>query len=148
VRRTLKLSSRPFIVFAVLLGPLALWALSNYIRRGFDPHLLTTVMLFPCLYVAILGLICSTRVRVSDEGITVNTWYFLRHFVPFAEIDHSKVQVLAERDWPVYITIYGAERRSPLLTIGLKAIQKADAAWFCSLPALKAVTSAGLTKKA
>jgi hypothetical protein len=95
---------------------------------------------------AVAALVYSTRVTVTDRGLTIRTWFVLRHSVSFDEIDHSKVQYLAEADWPVALTIYGRGGRAVLGRVGLKAVRKEDAKWICSLPQLKPEIHPGLTK--
>jgi hypothetical protein len=84
---------------------------------------------------------------VSDHGINIRSWYVLNKFIPFDEIQRSDIQILAERDWPLMISIYGKRETRPLARIRLKVLRKEDANWLCSLPQLKAVTHYGLTKK-
>ena len=146
MNRTLRISSRPFIVFAIIFGSLTLLTLTDYIRGDFALNLLAPVFMFPCMYVALMGIICSTRVQVSNEGVIIVSWYFLRRYISFKDVDHSKVQILGEKDWPVSITIYGFHNKIPLATVGLKAMRKEDAEWLCSLPSLKPVVHPGLTR--
>jgi hypothetical protein len=98
------------------------------------------------LFAAIAALVYSTRVTVTDHGLIIRTWYVVRHSIPFGEVGHSKVQYLAEADWPVALTIYGHGSRAVLGRIALKAVRKEDAKWICSLPQLKPEIHPGLTK--
>jgi DNA-binding LytR/AlgR family response regulator len=139
VNRALKPSSRPFIVFAVVYGLLAL--MGFYVRR---PDVVLTSF---GLYVVTMALIGSVRISVSDEDITIVRWYIFKKHVRFDDIDHSDVQYLAERDWPVMVTIHGKHRKGILTTIGLKVIRREDAAWLCSLEQLRTVVHPGLTSK-
>jgi hypothetical protein len=147
VNRTLKPSARPFIVFAIILSPLSVFGVYDYFEHGRPFSYSLQVALLPvALYVLFIALISSVRVSVSSDGITITRWYALKQFIPFAEVDHSDVQILAERSWPVQITIYSKHRR--LAQLGLKAVQQKDAAWLCSLAELKCVTHPGLTRRA
>jgi Ca2+/Na+ antiporter len=148
VHRILRFSPRPFIVFAVILFPLTLLSFMSYLRHDRRPDFLEAVLTLPVLYVLILFVICSIRVTVSEQGITIRKWYVLNKFIPFDDIHRSNIQLLAERNWPLMVTIYGSDKSKPLARIGLKAIRQEDANWLCSLPQLKAVTHPGLTKKA
>jgi hypothetical protein len=135
MNRTLKRSSRPFLVFAVLFGAVSLLGFYNYFTHGRRPDLLQAALLPLGFYVVMLAFISSVSISVSDAGITITRWYVSKQFIPFSEIDHSDVQFLAERDWPVWIKIHSQHRL--LAQIGLKAIARADATWLCSLPQLK-----------
>jgi hypothetical protein len=147
MNRSLKLSARPFIVFGVLYGSLSILVLVNYFRLGMRADQLSPALVLLALYVANCALVSSKRVTVSPEGITIKSWFVFKRFVPFRDIDHSDVQILAERDWPIMLSIFKAGHSNPLETIGLKAIRKEDAAWLCSLPQIKAVIHPGLTRK-
>jgi hypothetical protein len=146
VNRTLKRSARPFIVFAVIFGAMSLMGSYSYFIHDRRADLLPTAFLPLGLYVFVLALISSVSVSVSDAGITITRWYVAKQFIPFSEVDHSDVQILGERDWPIQIRIHSKHR--VLAQLGLKSIQKADAAWLCSLPQLQCITHPGLTRRA
>jgi len=148
MNRTLHASRRPLIALGVFYAPLSVLGLYAYVQSNFRPDRLAVAVLFPILYAATMAIIYSTRVRVSDTGITITTWYVMNRFIPFSEISHSSVQILAERDWPVSMSIFGENRHIPLGRISLKAIRKEDAAWLCSLPQVRPVIHPGLTKRA
>ena len=144
VNRTLKPSARPFIALAIVLGPLQALSLYNHFEHGLNS--LQVDLLPAYLYVLFVVSISSVRVSVSSEGVTITRWYVSKQFIPFAEVDHSEAQILAERNWPVLITIHSKHRQ--LAQLGLKAIQQKDAAWLCSLAELKCVTHPGFTRRA
>jgi hypothetical protein len=133
-------------VFAILLAPLSLLGFYNYFRHARRPDLLETALLPLGLYAILLALITSTRITILGSGLNITRWWVSKRFVPFSEIDHSDVQILAERDWPVQITIHLKQRQ--IVRLGLKAIQQRDAAWLCSLPELKCISHPGLTRTA
>jgi hypothetical protein len=137
--RVLRPSARPFIVFAVIYGLLAL--------MSFSGHRPDVALVFMGLYVATMALINSVRISVSTEGITIVRWYVVKNTVCFDDIDHSDVHYLAERDWPVMVAIHDKNRSGILATIALKAIRKEDAAWLCSLKQLRAIVRGGLTHR-
>lgn len=145
MKRTLKRSTRPFIALAIIPALLSALGFYNYFEHNQRLDLLQTAYLPLALYIVLMMLISSVRVSVSDDGITISRWYVLKQFIPFAEVDHSDVQILAERNWPVQITIHS--RRALLARLGLKAMRQQDAAWLCSLPQLKCVTHPGLTRR-
>ena len=123
----------------------ALWFGPAFVARQL-PVDYSTPLVMVGLFSAIAALVYSTRVTVSDHELTIRTWYVLRHSIPFQSIDHSKVQYLAEADWPVALTIYGHGRSEILGRVGLKAVRREDAVWICSLPQLKPEVHPGLTK--
>jgi hypothetical protein len=139
MNRSLQASRRPFIAFTVVLSPVVLIWLFVCVQKGFRRDLLQAGLLLLVLYLVILVAAYSQHVSVSEHGLDIVCLCVSRRFIPFEQIDHSNVQVLLERDWPVSLTIYGNRQRTPLARIGLKAIRKEDAAWLCSLPEIKAV---------
>jgi hypothetical protein len=139
-------SARPLIVFSTMaLVFVALW-LVPALAAGQRPVDYSVPLLMVGLFAAIAALVYSTRVTVTDHGLIIRTWYVVRHSIPFGEVGHSKVQYLAEADWPVALTIYGHGSRAVLGRIALKAVRKEDAKWICSLPQLKPEIHPGLTK--
>jgi hypothetical protein len=126
------------IMVALLLGP--------PLMAGQRPDDYSAALLMVGLFGANAALSYSTQVTLTDQEITIRTWFVVKRSIPFDEIDHSKVQHLAEADWPVSLTIYGHGSGSVLGGIGLKAVTKEDAMWVCSLPQLKPVNHPGLTK--
>jgi len=149
MNRSLRVSPRPFVGLAIVLSPVVLIWLFVLVRKGFrSEDLLAGVLLF-LLYSAVMTAICSIRVSVSQEGITVRSYFVLRRFIPFAAIDHSEVQILAERDHPVCIDVcYRDGEKDRRLGMSLKAYRKDDVAWFCALPEIRAHIHPGFTKKA
>lgn len=147
MNRTLQPSRRPLIALGMLFAPLSVFGLYPYVKSGFRPDLLASAAAMPLIYLVLMALIYSTRVAVSDKGVTITSWYVLKHFIAFSDIAYSSVQLLAERDWPVSISLYGENRATPLGRIGLKTVRKEDASWLCSLPELRAVVHPGLTRQ-
>jgi hypothetical protein len=92
-----------------------------------DPDNYKAALLMVGVFSTIAALAYSTRVTVTEHELNIRTWYVLKQIIPFDKIDHSKVQYLAEADWPVALTIYGNGRRSVLGRVGLKAVRKEDA---------------------
>jgi hypothetical protein len=123
----------------------ALW-LGPAVAAGQPPVDYSAPIIMVGLFAAMAALVYSTRVTVSDQELTIRTWYLLRNSIPFQRISHSKVQYLAEANWPVALTIYGPGRSEILGRVGLKAVRQEDALWICSLPQLKPEISPGLTK--
>ena len=84
----------------------ALW-LVPALATGQRPVNYSGPLLMVGIFAVIAALGYSTRVTVTDQELIFRTWYVIRHSIPFDEIGHSKVQYLAETDWPVALTIYG-----------------------------------------
>ncbi|SRR6266403_2959724 len=148
MNRRLRFSPRPFIVFTAIFGSVTLLAFMSYLRHDRRPDLLEAVLIPPVFYALLLLMFCSIRVTVSDLGINIRKLYVVNNFIRFDDIRQSNIQILAERSWPLMVTIYGSDTTKPLARIGLKAIRQEDANWLCSLPQLKAITHRGLTKEA
>src|SRR5215471_10688125 len=108
MNRTLKRSIRPFVVFAVLFGAVSLLGFYNYFTHDRRSDLLQAALLPLGLYVALLAAISSVSISVSDTGLTITRWYVSKEFIPFSLVHHSDVQILAEADWPVRISIHSA----------------------------------------
>jgi hypothetical protein len=125
---------------------MSLLGLYDYFMHGRRADLLQFALLPVGLYVILLAVISSVSISVSDAGITITRWYVSKQFIPFSEVDHSDVQILAERDWPIQIKIHSKHR--VLAQLGLKGIQREDAAWLCSLPQLQCIIHPGLTRRA
>src|SRR5258706_14736460 len=121
--RMLRFSPRPFIVFTVIFGSITLLVFVSYLRDERRTDFLSAVLMLTTVYAAILLILCSIRVTVSALGISVRKWYVMNNFIPFADIRRSDIQLLAERSWPLMVTIYGANTEKPLARIGLKAIR-------------------------
>ena len=147
MNRSLRYSARPFIIFGLLIGPVAIWVLVNYYRLGMRSDHLSAFFVLMAVYVAICALVTAQRVTVSPEGVSIKIWFVRKRFIPFREIDHSDVQILTESDWPVMLSIFRAGHSKPMESIRLKAIRKDDAAWLCSLPQIRAVIHPGLTRE-
>ncbi|HYG34995.1 MAG TPA: hypothetical protein VEC99_09435 [Clostridia bacterium] len=134
---------------AIVLSPVAMISMSVLVQKGFRSDLLVAAALPFLLYAAIMLTICSTRVSVSRNGIGVSSYFVFNRFVPFADIDHSEVQILAERDHPAFVAVHYREgEKERTLTLSLKPYHKEDAAWFCGLPEIKAKKYGGFTKRA
>lgn len=149
MNRSLRITRRPFIAFGIVLSPVVLICLFNYVRSGYRSDLLVPVVLTFGLYAVVMLTICSTRVSVADDGIMVSSYFLFSRFVPFAAIDYSVVQILAERDHPAFLVVhYRDDEKQRTLSLRLKPYHKDDVAWFCALPQMKAETHAGFTKRA
>ena len=55
----------------------------------------------------------------------------------FEDIDHSTKVILADKDWPVSLSIHRKESGSPSVLVRLKILRKADVDWLLSLADLK-----------
>ena len=147
MNRSLKLSRRPFIALGIVFGIVELCVFYGYIQSGFRPDFLLRLTFPILLYIAVMISICGTRIHVSSTGISVTTLFVSKRFISFGEIDHSTVQVLVEPDHPIWISIYGINRKK-LIKFGLKSFDPKDVSWFCSLPEMKVTFHPGLTGKA
>ena len=147
MNRSLRIARRPFVAFAVVLSPLVLLGLVSLIRTGFRSDLVLATMIPFVLYAAVMLAICSTRVTVVNDGINVSAYFLFNRFIPFAAIEHSEVQILAERDHPAFLTVHYREgERQRKLSLSLKPYDRDDVAWFCALPEMRGRTHPGFTK--
>jgi hypothetical protein len=146
MERSLRRSARPFIAFGVIFGGVWLFCLYNYVSHGFPSDLLAPLWLIAGFYALQMAVVTSVRVTVKNDGIVIQRWHVSNQFISFSDIERSEVQVLAEPNWPVSITI--RLRGGKSIGIGLKAIRQEDAMWLCSLPQLKSNLHPGRTKRA
>ncbi len=146
--RSLKVSRRPFIAFAIVLSPLVVIFGVVLVEKGFRSDLIVPALLPFVLYAVILTSICSKRVVVSAEGIEITSYFVCRRFIPFSEIQRSAVQILAEREHPIFIAVFTHSSGPPAAVINLKPFRREDVAWLCALPELKATMFPGLTQPA
>jgi len=134
------------MVFGVIFGGVLLLGLYNYVKFHFRSDLLAPVLLSILLYPAFMATLEYLRISVGDDGIVIKRWFASDQYIPFSSIEHSDVQILAERDWPLKITIHTHDGSS--IGLGMKTIRQEDAMWFCSLHQLKCRTHPGLTRRA
>ena len=126
---------------------MAILGFVNLVRSGYRKNLIFAAALPIIVYALITATIWSTRITVTTTGIAFQSFFVRRKFVSFKDIDHSDVQVLAEREHPAFCSVYyqdGAEIR--VLLLNLKPYRKEDVAWFCALPELRTVTHPGFTR--
>jgi hypothetical protein len=144
--RLLRLSARPFIVFGVIFGAVAALVIYTEVTSDRDTGILEALYFLAPIYGFLVITLTSVRVSVHDAGITIRRWYVSIQNIPFSSIERSDVQYLAERNWPVRVTIRLQDGTS--VGLGMKIIRQEDAAWFCSWPQLKCRKHPGLTNAA
>ena len=98
----------------------------DYFMHGRRAHLLQAALLPVGLYVILVALNFVSKYFCLRRRNYYHTLVFSEQFIRFSEVDHCHVQMLAERDWPVKIRIHS--KCGVLAQLGLKAIQRADAA--------------------
>jgi hypothetical protein len=85
----------------------------------------------------VLGSIALVRVEVDEDEIRLRKYGVIHRRVRFDTIGHTYTSALAEKDWPVSLTIVGQDGRKELMSIKLKVFGKEDVAWLLALPKLK-----------
>jgi hypothetical protein len=136
--RTLKLSRRPFRVFALALSPLLILAAALFAQRGPQSAVLFLALTPVILYATIIIIVFSQRITIRADSIETLTLFRIRRFIHFAHITRTEIQTHATPTRPVCAHIHTTNPGEPVITLSLKAIAPEDAAWFCALPALKA----------
>jgi hypothetical protein len=136
VRQTLKTirpGPRPFVVFGIISLVICGFVLSASLKNG-DWHDIIWALLFPALCFAPFAFSTleydQTEIRLKNYGIV---WKRAR----FEDIGLSRAQTLAEKDWPLSITIFGKEDDRVLMTVRLKIWSKSDVTWLLARPELK-----------
>ncbi len=149
MNRSLRIARRPFIAIGIVLSPVVLICLFNLVRSGFRSNLVLPAVLPFGMYAVLMLTICSTRVSVAHDGITVSSYFLFSRFIPFAALEHSDVQILAERNRPAFVVVhYRDGEMERTVGFSLKPYDKDDVSWFCALPEIKAKKYPGFTKRA
>jgi len=144
--RILTAGRRPYIVFTIMLVPFILLGLSLGFTSGkwVEAAKAAGSMLF--LYAAVCLYLSRLRLEVTPDTLVYRAGFTTRT-IHLTDIRYSTVEVLAEPDHPVSVSVYGvrpspASPRAPgstrLLEIRLKVFPQPDVQWLLSLPALKA----------
>ena len=139
--RTLKPGPRPFIAMGTMYAVLCLLPLGAGIHTGkwIDAGKMAGVFLI--LPVIMFGPIVGIRIEIDDTEIQLRNFGGVKKRARFDEIDFSIPRVLAEKDWPVSLTIVGGDDQREMMVINMKLLKKEDVAWLLALPPLKAQSS-------
>ena len=131
--RTLRPGPRPFYALGTMSVLLLLFLVLASFKTG-DWTLAAYGLLFPVLVLAPLAFvrveIDATEIRLRNFGVV---WKRAR----YADIGRSFANVLAEKDWPVSLTIIGKDGKSVLMTVRTKMLRKEDVGWLLARPELK-----------
>jgi hypothetical protein len=84
-----------------------------------------------CLFVS------GNRIVVTDDYLDYRVSFIPKGRVYFQNVVASVPVTLAERDWPLSLTIFGRDPDRPEMVLLLKPWHKADVDWLLSLPQLK-----------
>ena len=138
--KTLRPGPRPFIALGTMFSLMLLAALYLGISSGkwADSGKLAGFVLV--LAVVALGPIAFMRIEVDEGEIRLKKFGFIRKRARFGEIGRSFATVLAEKDWPLSLTIVRKDGMSELMSINLKNLRKKDVSWLLALPELKVKT--------
>jgi hypothetical protein len=136
--KTLRPGPRPFVAFAIVCGPLFLLPLYIGVAQGKWSAAEQLFFLFLMLPVLFFGPMVFLRIEVDEEEIRLRNFGVVRKRARFEEIGHSRFFALAEKDWPISLTVFGKAGNSELMTIRLKIFRKEDVAWLVALPQLRA----------
>ncbi len=135
--KTLRPGPRPFVALGAIFGLMLLAPVYIGVGTGkwTDAGKIAAFVLAVALMV--IGPTASLRVEVDGGEIRLKKYGIIRKRVSFTEIGFSIATVLAERDWPLSLTIVGKDQESELMSINLKVLRKKDVAWLLALPELK-----------
>jgi hypothetical protein len=134
--KMLKPGLRPFVAIGTIFGLLLLLPLIIGLKTGNWGEASKMMAGFVLLPAAILIPIAFTRLEVDEEKMCLRGIVSCK-YVRFDDIGWSVISVLAERDRPLSLTVFGRDMSSELITIRLKIFPKEDVAWLVALPRLK-----------
>ena len=137
--KVLKPGPRPFQVLGTIcilmfFFPLFIGFKSGNWREAGKAAAFTLVL--PAL---MLGPIAFVRVEVDEGEIRFRNFGVIRKRARFEDVGRSFVSVLAEKDWPISLTLLAKDEKTELMTLGLKMLRKEDVEWLLALPQLKLV---------
>jgi hypothetical protein len=135
--RVLKPGSRAAIALGIVFGIVALVAALPMLTadRILDGLKAAGAMLV--LYGVIIGWIYGQRIIVGCDFIAFKTLGCRSRAIHFKDITRSHCLILAEKEHPVALDIYGRNHHRPALSIRLKPFSQADVKWLLSLPELR-----------
>ncbi len=131
--KTLRPGPRPFYALGTMSVLLLLFLVFAGFKTG-DWRPAGYGLLLPAL---LLGPIAFVRVEVDATEIRLRNFGVVRKRARFEDIGRSFPNVLAEKDWPVSLTIIGKDGETVLLTVRTKILRKEDVAWLLARPELK-----------
>lgn len=137
--KILKPGPRPFWVLGTICVLIFFVPLSVGFKSGNWREAVKGAAFTLILPVIVLGPIAFARVEVDTHEIRVRNFGFVRKRARFDEISQSFVSVLAEKEWPVSVTLLAKDGESELMTLGLKMLRKPDVDWLLALPQLNIV---------
>ena len=137
--RVLRYSGRIFVTSGLLAIVTFAIGLVNYFNPAMPPgtHWPAILMSAVAIYLGVPPYFERKTVRVTDMAIEVQRPFGPVVTISFADIEHSEVTVLRERDWPILLVIktFGGS----VLKISPRYYAREDAQWLCTLPQLKPV---------
>jgi len=139
--RTLKPGPRPFVAMGTMCSVLCLLPLAVGIHTGKWIDAGKMAGAFLILPVIMFGPIVGIRIEIDDTEIRLRNFGGVKQRARFDDIDFSIPKVLAEKDWPVSLTIVGGDDQREMMVINMKLLKKEDVAWLLALPPLKAQSS-------
>ncbi len=135
--KTLKPGPRPFIALGTMFGLMFLMPLYVGINTGKWAAAGKMAGGILALAAFVLGPLAFTLVEVDDEEIRLKKFGLIWKRARFEDIGWSISSALAEKDWPLDLTIIGQDGESTLMSIRLKCFRKEDVAWLLTLSKLK-----------
>lgn len=132
--KVLKPGPRPAIAFAIVLGVIAAILLSLG-PAGSALQALKGVGLLAAVLGMLLANIYASRIVIGDGYVAWKPGVRPERRILFAEIDHSRIRVLAEPDHPVMLEVFDVQGQRT--EIRLKAFRKADVQQLLAVSELK-----------
>jgi hypothetical protein len=136
MQKTLRVGPRPLVIIGGVLLPFV--AVAGY--QAFLGDLIgsaKTVGWLSLGTVFFASQLYFVSIRVDDEKIAIHGWRGEKERVYFRDVTRTHANVLFEKDFPMSIDIFCADRVSPAMVIRSKSLRKADIAWLLSLPELR-----------
>jgi hypothetical protein len=137
--KILKPGPRLFIALSIIFGLLLLLPLYLGLASGkwIDSAKMGGSII--ALSVIVLGPIALVRVEVDEHEIRLRKYGVFKKRARFDLISHTYANVLAEKEWPLSLTIIGKDGNKEMMTINLKVLRKEDVSWLLSFTKLKII---------
>jgi hypothetical protein len=81
--------------------------------------------------------VSGNHIVVTDDYLDYRVCFVPKGRVYFQDVTTSVPVTLAERDWPLSLSIYGRDESRPEMVLLMKPWHKSDVNWLLSLPQLK-----------
>jgi len=138
MRRIIRPGPRPFIAAGIIFGSLMVGvSVLIWFRTGRWDEAGQCVFVFFVIGTAFCLFVGGNRIVVTDDYLDYRLNFIPQGRIYFQNVVASVPIMIAERDWPLRLAIFGRDPDRPDMVLLLKQWHKADVEWLLSLPQLK-----------